>query len=235
MLWEAIRNLKSCRHLAMPEPYPGVLYFEPLATTGRGFCWLVGSYRDLRSIATDLRYSDGLQATIAGANVGFGLRNSDIPPAHVAAQERYGATRRGPHAATDFRSQRTSGLAKPVRADGVESINRKSDRELNVASYWKTQTPQAHHIVEFNNLETLGASRASGEREMDYQQLPAVLLMAEFHQRYISSILKPAHRMDAAKLRRDIWDVYRNIYQRQHPMLKPLWDISELILTQLDR
>jgi len=58
--------------------------------------------------------------------------------------------------------------------------SRISDRHANVMSYWKTQSPQAHHIVEFNNLEAVGASTRDGSGDLDYLQLPCVLMMRSF-------------------------------------------------------
>ena len=109
-------------------------------------------------------------------------------------------------------------------------MNRRTDREENVKRFWDSQTPQSHHIVEFNNLETLGVSHEIGLAEMDYQQLPAVLLAAEFHQRYISAILKPAQHWGKAKLQTDMVALYRGLYLGRGPLFEPLWRISQVIL-----
>jgi hypothetical protein len=109
-------------------------------------------------------------------------------------------------------------------------INRKTDREENVKDFWATQTPQSHHIVEFNNLKTLGVSTEDGSEGMDYLQLPAVLLAAEFHQRYISTILKPAQRWEKVKLQSEIVVTYRDLYTQRSKLFEPMWLISKTIL-----
>lgn len=229
MLWDQIRKLPACERVAMAEPYPDVLLLQSPHTEGKTR-WLVGQYKDLAKIETQLRYQQALRDILTEHRVRVGLRNSDAPPAEVERQERYGPTVPGEHRHTSFIAKRVNALAPPVRSDRPVPTNRRGDREQNVKDYWDTQTPQAHHIVEFNNLETLGVSRASGAAEMDYQQLPAVLLAAEFHQRYISSILKPAQKWDKTKLLADIAPLYRGIYQGRSRLFGPLWDISKIIL-----
>ena len=108
--------------------------------------------------------------------------------------------------------------------------NRISDREENVKSFWDSQTPQSHHIIEFNNLEALGVSRKNGNVGMDYFQLPAVLLAAEFHQRYISAILKPTHNWEKSKLAAEIPTVYSSLYLERSKLFEPLWFVSKAIL-----
>jgi hypothetical protein len=215
--------------VAMAEPYPNVLFFQTPQAEDQTH-WVVGQYKDLAKLETQLRYQEVLRNILTEHRVRIGLRNSDAPPARVARQERYGPTVPGEHRHTSFIAKRVNALAPPVRSDRPVPVNRRGDREQNVKDYWATQTPQAHHIVEFNNLETLGVSRASGAAEMDYQQLPAVLLAAEFHQRYLSSILKPAQKWEKAKLLGDIAPLYQGIYQGRSRLFVPLWDISKIIL-----
>jgi len=111
-------------------------------------------------------------------------------------------------------------------------MNRRTDREENVNAFWETQTPQSHHVVEFNNLEALGVSSKIGTTEMDYLQLPAVLLAAEFHQHYISAILKPTHRMDKLTLSKEIVSAYRQLYTSRSKLFEPLWIVSKVILQE---
>ena len=228
-LWQEIKALPACEPMAMPEPYPGVLLFRQLVDNTH---WLVGQYGDLRRIETDLRWSPPLRSMLTSRRVRIGLRADDVPPAELERQERYGSTIPGQDRQTDFAPVRAKSLAPPVHVDRPVSGNRRGDREQNVKDYWRTQTPQAHHIVEFNNLETLGASQKVGSSEMDYQQLPAVLLAAEFHQRYISSILKPAQEWERKQLLAEIVSVYRGIYQGRGQLFEPLWSISNVILKQ---
>jgi hypothetical protein len=155
-----------------------------------------------------------------------------VPPAGIERQARYGPLVRGTDHDKDFTPGRLNPVALPVQEISPVSVNRKTDREDNVKGFWASQTPQSHHIVEFNNLETLGASHKTGNAEMDYLQLPAVLLAAEFHQRYISAILKPAQQWGKQQLRSAIASVYRDLYLGKGPLFEPLWRVSRVILEE---
>jgi hypothetical protein len=67
---------------------------------------------------------------------------------------------------------------------------------------------------------------------MDYYQLPAVLLAAEFHQRYISAILKPSHHWKSAELETRIETVYSDLYEKRSELFKPIWLVSKIILAR---
>ncbi len=132
----------------------------------------------------------------------------------------------------DFTHARLNPMAQPVHVDETPPVNRKTDREENVKSFWESQTPQSHHIVEFNNLQTLGFSRKKGNEEMDYLQLPAVLLAVEFYQRYISAILKPTQKLEKDKLQSEIVPIYRKFYLGSGKLFEPLWTVSKVIFEQ---
>lgn len=225
MIWETIRGL--CEPVSLPEPYPSLLLIH---RTDDPVHWLVGPYRDLTRLATNLRGSPALWESLAKLGVRLGLRGSDVAPVGLPRQEAYGQTVTGPNASEDFTSDRANPLAKPVRPDRPEPENRISDRKANVEAFWRTQTPQSHHIVEFNHLQELGVSQEQGDRELDYLNLPAVLLAAEFHQRYISSYLKRTHRWSKEDLRKHLAGLYQGFYTGQNPLLQPLWAISEVVL-----
>jgi len=230
MMWTNIQNLAGCERVTPPGNYPEFYWFRLSDGTG----WLVGRYNELTRLATNLRDDAALRDFLSRENnrVRLGLRASDAPPAGVERQERYGSTVAGVNAATDFRGLRLGSSAPPVNPGNPAPINRKSDREENVKTFWATQTPQSHHIVEFNNLETLGFSKQIGVRDQDYLQLPAVLLAAEFHQRYFSAILKPAQHLGKARLEAEIVAVYRRLYLERSPLFEPLWSISAVILAE---
>jgi hypothetical protein len=192
-------------------------------------CWLIGRYKDQTKLATDLRSNGWLQNLLTDNQVRLGLRQTDKPPVDVQRQKRYGATIVGKHHGDDFTAQRRRVLADPV-ASGSESANRRGDREENVRVFWATQTPQSHHIVEFNHLRELGVSREHGDGALDHAQLPCVLLAAEFHQRYISSVLKQTHGWSRERLRSGIVSVYSSLYLGRSPLFSPLWDVSKIIL-----
>jgi hypothetical protein len=65
---------------------------------------------------------------------------------------------------------------------------------------------------------------------MDHGQLPCVLLMAEFHERYISSILKRAHGWDEKTLRDKLPDVYFSIYKEGGAPFASLWKVAKIVL-----
>ncbi len=226
MLWNAIATLPGCRTVK-PRNYSELFLFE---TPVNNTCWLIGPYKHMTTLATDLRGDAALRRSLTRKRVRMGLRDSDVPPADLERQERYGATVQGEDFDEDFTAARVSSLAPPVGSSTPPPANRRTDREENVQRFWDSQTPQSHHIVEFNNLETLGKSQRIGVTEMDYLNLPAVLLAAEFHQRYISAILKPAQHWGKTKLQTDMVDLYRQLYQGRGPIFNPLWEVSKVIL-----
>jgi hypothetical protein len=196
------------------------------------FCWLVGPYEALTPLATDLRQNEGLRDLLTKKKVRLGLRETDCPPDEVERQERYGKTIPGQDRAKDFTGARVKSLATPFRADQPAPVNRISDQRENVKTFWATQTPQSHHIVEFNHLEKLGLSHLQGRGELDHPRLPAVLLAAEFHQRYISAIFKQTHGWDKNQMRQQIVPLYRALYLGRSLLYHPLWDISRIVLGQ---
>ena len=227
MPWKAIASLSGCKAVAPSNNYPQLLIFRTsVDDTG----WLIGPYKELTRFATDLRHQHELRDFLSFSRVRIGLRNTDVPPANIVRQVSYGAVVPGDDRATDFTSERVNPIAQPVRAHEVQPINRKTDRDKNTKTFWESQTPQSHHIVEFNNLRTLGVSTEHGSEGMDYFQLPAVLLAAEFHQRYISAILKPTHQWEQLELQSRIAVAYRDLYTQRSKLFEPLWLISKAIL-----
>src|SRR5262245_36603787 len=227
MLWMRIEQIAKGNRVRF-EGYADMFLLPVPPDTGEQSFWLVGPYKDQTKLATDLRMNPALRHMLAERSVRFGLRQTDNPPAGFERQKRYGTMVAGPHSVTDFRAQRIGPLAKAAWPD--EPKNRISDQLANVHSYWMTQTPQSHHIVEFNHLRDIGASNGSGTGELDHAQLPCVLLAAEFHQRYVSSILKATHGWTGARLREQLPTVYRSIYEQGSPLFRPLWDTTKAIL-----
>ncbi len=227
MLWKKIADLPGCKLVTPPKNYPQLFLLKTLVDdTG----WLVGPYKEMVRLATDLRHDEALRDFLSANQVRLGLRNSDVPPADIERKKRCGPSVQGENHDKDFTAARLNPIAQPVSAQGPLPANRKTDREENVKRFWDSLTPQSHHIVEFNNLETLDVSREVGNEEMDYLQLPAVLLAAEFHQRYVSAILKPAHQWTKGKLKSEIVTVYRSLYLGRSQLFEPMWKISKVIL-----
>jgi len=229
MLWKKIADLPGCKLVMPPKNYPQLFL---LKTSVDDTGWLVGPYKDMTRLATDLRRDEALRDFLSLNQVRLGLRNSDVPPVDIERKKRYGLSVRGENHNKDFTVARLNPIAQPVREQSPPSANRKTDREENVKRFWDSLTPQSHHIVEFNNLETMGVSREVGNEDMDYLQLPAVLSAAEFHKRYISAILKPAHKWEKRKLQSEIVTVYRSLYLRRSQLFEPMWKISKVILEE---
>ena len=196
--------------------------------------WLVGPYEEMTDFATELRRNESLRDFLSANRIRIGLRDTDIPPANIKRQEDYGTFIHGKNHDKDFTTARLNPTAQPVHTEKTPSANRKTDREENVKGFWESQTPQSHHIVEFKNLKTLGVSRKRGNEEMDYLQLPTVLLAAEFHQRYISTILKLTHKWKRSKLQSEIVPIYRSIYLERGKLFEPLWMVTKIILEEAD-
>jgi len=225
-IWKSIENLSSCEALPLPTPYQQILLIRIQADDTH---WLVGPFKELTKVATDLRDKESLCRILSGKKVRIGLRKDDEPPVNLEQQEAYGQYVRGADHGTDFTARRVDPVAMPFRVNSPP-VNRISDRKENVKNFWKTRTPQSHHIVEFNHLEKLGVSNEQGERESDYRQLPAVLLAAEFHQRYISVILKQTHNWDRKILQAKLAGTYDSLYRLRSLLFLPLWEISKIIL-----
>jgi hypothetical protein len=225
MPWQKISTLPECRAVAV-ENFGRFLLLKNFDDTH----WLIGEYRDLTNFATRLRHDNALRELLSFYRIRIGLRDSDVPSACLERQQRYGISIRGKEFTTDFTPQRLNPVARPVHELKPATVNRRGDREENVKTFWQSQTPQSHHIVEFNNLETLGASSKEGCQGMDYYRLPAVLLAAEFHQRYISVILKPLHGRNGEKLKTEMPLCYSNLYLGRSRLFAPLWSVSKVIL-----
>jgi hypothetical protein len=229
MVWNTLAHLPGCKALIPPKSYAKFfLFVTPADDTG----WLVGPYKDMTPLATDLRNDERLRDFLSANRVRLGLRDTDVPPAGIERQARYGPLVPGTDRDKDFTRGRVNPVALPVQEISRVPVNRRTDREYNVMRFWASLTPQSHHIVEFNNLQTLGVGHKVGNAEMDYLQLPAVLLAAEFHQRYISAILKPAQHWGKQQLQSAIASVYRDLYLGKGPLFQPLWRISKVILNE---
>ena len=206
------------------------IYLTPALDDETKSRWLIGPYSQLTPLATALRTDVQLRDQLAKLRVRLGLRKTDVPPADVERKERYGTTVQGPNHTTVF--ERPNPTAQPARDNRPTSPNRITDQRLNVKQFWDTQTPQSHHIVEFNQLETLGVSKRIGVTELDHAQLPCVLLAAEFHQRYISVYFKQFHRLSAIQLSSEMHRIYHQLYVGRSVLFGPLWNASSVILRQ---
>lgn len=224
--WDAIR---ASGRRAEPPKYGEQILLPAvgLPSEGKETHWLVGSYSAQTGLTRQLRSNPDAQAWVEGLHLRFGFRETDVPPTGTR-QERFGATVVGDNPQTDFSSRRGSSSPPPVKA-GPAAIHRQGDVRKNVLTYWQSQTPQSHHIVEFNHLRDIGAS-TYGSGPLDHDQLPCVLLMAEFHQRYISSVLRLDRGLPASKLREKLPETYRSIYCDRSAALKPLWGVARAIL-----
>ncbi|HEV3208625.1 MAG TPA: hypothetical protein VGY91_00030 [Chthoniobacterales bacterium] len=226
-IWNSIENLSVCEPLPLPAPYRRILLVR---IQEDGTHWLVGPFRELTKVATDLRSVEKLCNILSHRDVRLGLREDDKPPLGLEQQASYGPDVRGANRDTNFTARRVNSVAIPFRANNPPTVNRVSDRRENVKAFWNTRTPQSHHIVEFNHLERLGVSNERGDLETDYDWLPAVLLAAEFHQRYLSAILKQTHRWDRQELQTRISATYESLYRSRSRLFLPLWEISKIIL-----
>jgi hypothetical protein len=230
MLYNEIKRLRGCQPLKHKNY--SQLFLLSIPKDEDHTNWLVGPYKSMTPLATRLRDDPELRDLLWDNRVRLGLRKTDAPPADIDPQKRYGPTVRGTSYNQNFVQARVNPVATPVQVLTPAPVNRRTDREANVKGFWDSLTPQSHHIVEFNNLETLGVSHENGIGEMDYDNLPAVLLAAEFHQRYISAVLKPAQHWGKAALQTGMVTLYRDLYQKRSPLFEPLWRVSKVILTE---
>ncbi len=227
MPWKHIRDLPGCTPVRPPL---GLAELFVIRSNMDGTGWMMGRYKDLSIFATRLRHEKVLRDFLLEHQVRIGMRRTDVPPVDVVRRRGYGELVKGQNVDRDFSAARVSSIVGPAHSAELASLNRRSDQEQNVKSFWESQTPQSHHIVEYNNLETMGVSCRDGADGMDYHQLPAVLLAAELHQRYISTILKPAHQWDKARLRSEMVSAYRKLYLDKGKLFEPLWHVAAIIL-----
>ena len=199
---------------------------------------MIGRYRQQKRLATALREKGYAQEFVADNFVRLGLRHTDVPPTDKVRQVSFGKSEPGDNptgsSTGNFVKDRVNQLLDPVDAENAAKTNRVSDQEKNVETYWDTRTPEAHHIVEFNHLSKLSFSKRRGTNELDHGELPCVLLMAEFHQRYVSSILKLTHGWDVEDLRKNLRHTYFSIYAERGEPLWPLWQVSQVILEEVN-
>jgi hypothetical protein len=229
-MWADFKRIKGSQTHSTPGYGEAILFSVPgFDSPGKSF-WMVGQYKDQTRLATELRSNDVVQDFLADQRVRLGLRATDLPPIDQERQKRYGSAITGADAAKSFVSQRLNPVSVPVQPGQPAPINRRTDREENVRRFWESQTPQSHHIVEFNHLRDIGISKEIGIGPMDHAQLPCILLAAEFHQRYISSILKQTHGWSAARLRSGLPQIYASIYKNGGAPFHPLWEVSRIIL-----
>ena len=228
--WEINKAISTCEPILAPGGF-GVFYLLPaLPTPTRGKThWLIGSYQQLTTLATAIRNNLELQIFLSEHAVRLGLRDSDVPPAFIPRQKGYGTGIPVKNPGTKPQIIRMHHTADSGRII-VPSGQRITDLWKNVADFWNSQTPQSHHIVEFNHLRKIGVSQRSGDEPLDHAQLPCVLLAAEFHQRYISLILKGTHQLDKAELTAGMSGAYHDLYVRRSVLFGPLWDVSKIIL-----
>ena len=231
-LWNQIKQIDHAviEHLPLDQSEVVLLPVPSLPWSPAPTFWLVGEYEPLAAFATSLRGNQTSRDFITEKNIRFGLRRLDCPALTFDRQEEYGARQIGPDASKSFLPERIQPVAAAAKPNKPTPINRRGDRDENVRLYWLTQTGQSHHIVEYNNLHTVGVSQPGSAAPLDHGRLPCVLLAAEFHQRYISSILKPTHSQSAAQLRTNMIGIYQGIYVTQCPPLAPLWQVSRAIL-----
>ena len=228
MLWQNIKALFK-RRVTLPAPY-GEIFAVAIPRTGTS--WLVGPYARLATLATALRTNEELWPMLTKLGVRIGLRSTDTPSMEER-QIRFGPTELAVADEHAIAGMRQVNLAKTTFGQAA-AVFRRNDLQKNVASFWKTQTPDSHHIVEYNNLRDIGVSQKEekGTGEMDHAQLPAVLLAAEFHKCYLTVILKKIRRMKEAQLRQLMPGTYQSLYVEQSDLFEPLWRISKVILKQ---
>ena len=230
-LLPALGNI--CEPVALPAPYQQVLITKDAGPRGH---WLVGTHPDLSRLARELRTNEYLGGLLNERGARLGFRKTDVPPHGLKRRRGYEANLE--REAGDHTAERKKLLHLQLSPEIAPPANRLGDWLRNVELYWQTQTPQAHHIVEYNNLRRIGISEEKGDGELDYRQLPCVLLMPEFHQRYISSYLKETH--DYTGTNEELLAKYEAIYEELYfqqafdtgePFpFKSLGEITEVIM-----
>ena len=255
MSWESLQPTSGPKVASHLASY-GTIYLlpiPPVADQPQAY-WMVGAYNVLQPLAEKLRGNQTLRDILTAYRVRLGLRVGDVPPVSPDQQSSYGT-----NVTATTAGQTHTGERKPSAYQTVTEINalvaahtgktarinpgsghteRITDLLENKYTYWEKKTPEAHHIVEFTQLEALGVSRATGNGPFDHAELPCVLLAAEFHQRFITRILEQA-RAKAKTLPgltekraylKTLREVYSTLYKRNGTLFLPLWDAAQTIL-----
>jgi hypothetical protein len=87
MPWKAIADFPGCKPVTLSSSYPRLFVFRTSADdTG----WLVPPYKEMTRFAADLRHDSALRDFLSSNRIRIGLRKTDVPPANIARQDRYG-------------------------------------------------------------------------------------------------------------------------------------------------
>src|SRR5581483_11492969 len=127
MLWKKIINLPECKSIKPSKDFSEFFLLKNLDDTH----WLIGQYKAMAEFATTLRSEKILRDFLSAKRIRIGLRATDIPPADIDRQKRYGVTVRGENYSENFTAKRLNLTARPVRELKVMPINRITDNSAN--------------------------------------------------------------------------------------------------------
>ena len=235
----------------------GTVYLLPVPL--QNTFWLAAGYKVLTDLTKDLRENAALRALVAGHGVRIATRDDDAIPSSPDQQIGFGAPVLRENPQLDNLGRRIGGkptdtatvnqklagndaflgkATKPKAQSGA--AYRATDQFQNLKDYWEKKTPECHHIVEDNQLRALGVSDKKGNGPLDHANLPCVLLAAQFHQDYITPILRPtrlkADTILSAPQRpayfKTLQQVYASLYERNGTLFLPLWNVAKRILDE---
>jgi hypothetical protein len=122
-----------------------------------------------------------------------------------------------------------------------ENDRRKTERLENVFEFWRGRTLEAHHIVEYNNVEELHVRIRGQNDDLAYSNFPCVLLAAEFHQSKLTTEMVSGRdsfgpRASAADAGKKLRVAYSDLYlsKIEGGMGKGLNDIAEILISEIE-
>jgi hypothetical protein len=237
-IWAEDKILKFCDEAELWVPQ--FFLTNPVESDdGQRWCWVIGQYRDLKMIArllrTDKKLRDAFSARDSRfeyeeelGNLLFGLRETDRP--------RAGKSRRSigplgkPRSTVAELKNRYAKKRESSTSQAFEA--RTTDIHPEHKLFWESRTFEAHHIVEDNILETLKVNTD----ELARRVAPCVLLVAEMHQRLLTTEMASKRGDFSSKMSADqafdkLTEIYDDLYA--NPLMIQLKAIANVIIEEV--
>ncbi len=200
-VWELIRT-KACTADSLLQPHPlyqvylarQPIHIQPpsaaAASDWEDRHWVIGSYKELQRLATNLRADESLRILFSEAGAAFGRRHTDVPPTELST---------GPaRFRKDEKKAIKEGKLNPVNlallkqrvTPGATMDPRRSDLFTPYAQFYSAKTLEAHHIVEKSMLGTLNLNKGAFHDD----NAPCVLVVAELHQQLYTPDVSPSRK-----------------------------------------
>jgi hypothetical protein len=240
-LFENFSESLICHPEHLSPPYSDVMVTNRI---GEPVHWLIGPYQSLKNLSSDLRMSKYLNSELLERGVSFGFRDTDKPALRPTRQPSYGANIPlvGENHAHERKKlwlppadSKVKKIWMPTENGALTPGYREIDVYENRRLYHLTQSPQAHHIIEVNNLKRFGLGGKQDKGDFGYFHLPCALFAEEFHQKYIGARLECARSWEGTPdvLLSSLEDLYGGVYQMPGEGLAAVGDATGKMFSAL--